>query len=303
MSTEQMTVTPDNFTVPVPRTPLQEFWHYFSHNKGAVAGLGFIVFICFIAVFADFVAPHSSSDQVRDALLLPPAWLEGGNWAYVLGTDDVGRDILSRLIYGARLSIAVGIVSVTFSLILGILLGLVAGFFKGMVDTTIMRIVDIMLAMPSLLLAIAIVAILGPSIVNAALAISIVSLPHYVRLTRAATMAEMSRDYVTSSRVIGAGPLRLMFVCILPNCLAPLIVQATLGFSSAILDMAALGFLGLGAQPPTPEWGSMLADALQFVQRAWWVVTFPGLMILVTVLAFNLMGDGLRDALDPKLKQ
>ncbi|MDE8604756.1 dipeptide ABC transporter permease DppC [Marinomonas sp. RSW2] len=290
-------------TAPVPMTPFQEFWHYFRTNKGAVAGLVIITIICFMAVFANFVAPHSPSDQYRDALLLPPAWLEGGNWSFVLGTDDVGRDILSRLIYGSRLSIAVGIVAVTASLVIGILLGLVAGYFKGMIDTAIMRIVDIMLAMPSLLLAIAIVAILGPSIVNAALAISIVSLPHYVRLTRAATMAEMSRDYVTSSRVIGASPLRLMFVCILPNCLAPLIVQATLGFSSAILDMAALGFLGLGAQPPTPEWGSMLANALQFVQRAWWVVTFPGLMILITVLAFNLMGDGLRDALDPKLKQ
>ncbi|MGO2234342.1 dipeptide ABC transporter permease DppC [Marinomonas sp. UCMA 3892] len=304
MTTSTKTSTTDiPLTAPVPMTPLQEFWHYFSSNKGAVAGLVVIAIICFMAVFANFVAPHSPSDQYRDALLLPPAWLEGGNWSFVLGTDDVGRDILSRLIYGSRLSIAVGIVAVTASLVMGILLGLIAGYFKGIIDTAIMRIVDIMLAMPSLLLAIAIVAILGPSIVNAALAISIVSLPHYVRLTRAATMAEMSRDYVTSSRVIGASPLRLMFICILPNCLAPLIVQATLGFSSAILDMAALGFLGLGAQPPTPEWGSMLADALQFVQRAWWVVTFPGLMILITVLAFNLMGDGLRDALDPKLKQ
>ena len=290
-------------SAPVPMTPFQEFWHYFSSNRGALGGLIVIALIFFMAIFANFVAPHSPSDQYRDALLLPPAWLEGGNWSFVLGTDDVGRDILSRLIYGSRLSIAVGIVAVTASLVMGILLGLVAGYFKGLIDTAIMRIVDIMLAMPSLLLAIAIVAILGPSIVNAALAISIVSLPHYVRLTRAATMAEMSRDYVTSSRVIGASPLRLMFVCILPNCLAPLIVQATLGFSSAILDMAALGFLGLGAQPPTPEWGSMLANALQFVQRAWWVVTFPGLIILITVLAFNLMGDGLRDALDPKLKQ
>ncbi|CUB02857.1 dipeptide ABC transporter permease DppC [Marinomonas fungiae] len=288
---------------PAPRTPLQEFWYYFKGNKGAVSGLVFIIVICLMALFADVVAPHSPSDQARDALLLPPAWMEGGNWAYVLGTDDVGRDILSRIIHGARLSLSVGLVAVTASLFMGILLGLVAGYCKGVVDTIIMRIVDIMLAMPSLLLAIAIVAVLGPSIVNAALAISIVSLPHYVRLTRAATMAEMSRDYVTSSRVIGASPLRLMFICILPNCVAPLIVQATLGFSSAILDMAALGFLGLGAQPPTPEWGSMLADALQFVQRAWWVVTFPGLMILLTVLAFNLMGDGLRDALDPKLKQ
>ncbi|MBJ7549089.1 dipeptide ABC transporter permease DppC [Marinomonas ostreistagni] len=296
-------MTTETLQAPAPRTPLQEFWHYFKGNKGAVSGLVFIIIICLMALFADVVAPHSPSDQARDALLLPPAWMEGGNWAYVLGTDDVGRDILSRIIHGARLSLSVGLVAVTASLLMGILLGLVAGYCKGVVDTIIMRVVDIMLAMPSLLLAIAIVAILGPSIVNAALAISIVSLPHYVRLTRAATMAEMSRDYVTSSRVIGASPLRLMFVCILPNCVAPLIVQATLGFSTAILDMAALGFLGLGAQPPTPEWGSMLADALQFVQRAWWVVTFPGLMILLTVLAFNLMGDGLRDALDPKLKQ
>ena len=296
-------MTTETLQAPAPRTPLQEFWHYFKGNKGAVSGLVFIIIICLMALFADVVAPHSPSDQARDALLLPPAWMEGGNWAYVLGTDDVGRDILSRIIHGARLSLSVGLVAVTASLLMGILLGLVAGYCKGVGDTIIMRVVDIMLAMPSLLLAIAIVAILGPSIVNAALAISIVSLPHYVRLTRAATMAEMSRDYVTSSRVIGASPLRLMFICILPNCVAPLIVQATLGFSTAILDMAALGFLGLGAQPPTPEWGSMLADALQFVQRAWWVVTFPGLMILLTVLAFNLMGDGLRDALDPKLKQ
>ncbi len=244
MTTSTKTSTTDApLTAPVPMTPMQEFWHYFSSNKGAVAGLVVIAIICFMAVFANFVAPHSPSDQYRDALLLPPAWLEGGNWSFVLGTDDVGRDILSRLIYGSRLSIAVGIVAVTASLVMGILLGLIAGYFKGVIDTAIMRIVDIMLAMPSLLLAIAIVAILGPSIVNAALAISIVSLPHYVRLTRAATMAEMSRDYVTSSRVIGASPLRLMFICILPNCLAPLIVQATLGFSSAILDMAALGFL------------------------------------------------------------
>jgi len=288
---------------PAPRTPLREFWHYFSSNKGAVAGLAFIILICFLAIFANVIAPHSPSNQVRDAFLLPPAWLDGGNWSYILGTDDVGRDILSRLIYGARLSLAVGAFAVTLSLVLGILLGLVAGYFKGVIDIVIMRLVDIMLAMPSLLLAIAVVAILGPSIFNAALAISIVSLPNYVRLTRAATMSEMSRDYVISSRVIGASPLRLMFICILPNCLAPLIVQATMGFSSAILDLAALGFLGLGAQPPTPEWGSMLANALQFVQRAWWVVTFPGLIILITVLAFNLMGDGLRDALDPKLKQ
>jgi dipeptide transport system permease protein len=290
-------------TGPQIQTPLQEFWSYFSKNTGAVVGLVFIVAMILVALFASVIAPHSPIEQYRDALLLPPFWVEGGSTSYLLGTDDVGRDILSRLIHGARLSLFIGCLVVTLSLGIGVILGLIAGFFRGYVETIIMRAVDIMLAMPSLLLAIAIVAILGPSIFNAAMAIAIVSMPHYVRLTRASTIAELNKDYVISSRVAGAGSLRLMFITILPNCLAPLIVQATLGFSNASLDMAALGFLGLGAQPPQPEWGSMLADALQFVQRAWWVVTFPGLVILLTVLAFNLMGDGLRDALDPKLKQ
>ena len=166
-----------------------------------------------------------------------------------------------------------------------------------------MRLCDIMLALPSLLLAIVIVAVLGPSLTNAMIAISLVVLPHYTRLTRAAVITELSKDYVVASKVSGAGVLRQMFITVLPNCTAPLIVQATLGFSTAILDAAALGFLGLGAQPPTPEWGTMLASAREFVSRAWWVVTFPGLAILITVLAFNLLGDGLRDALDPKLKR
>ncbi|WP_163130955.1 dipeptide ABC transporter permease DppC [Agarivorans sp. Alg241-V36] len=299
--TEQ-TTTPAT-TGPQVQTPLQEFWGYFSQNTGAVVGLVFIATMIVVALLASVIAPHSPIEQYRDALLLPPFWVEGGTTAHILGTDDVGRDILSRLIHGAQLSLFIGCLVVTLSLGIGVILGLVAGFFRGYVETIIMRAVDIMLAMPSLLLAIAIVAILGPSIFNAAMAIAIVSMPHYVRLTRASTIAELNKDYVISSRVAGAGSLRLMFITILPNCTAPLIVQATLGFSNAILDMAALGFLGLGAQPPTPEWGSMLADALQFVQRAWWVVTFPGLVILLTVLAFNLMGDGLRDALDPKLKQ
>jgi dipeptide transport system permease protein len=192
---------------------------------------------------------------------------------------------------------------VTLSLGVGVTLGLIAGFFRGTVETLIMRLMDIMLALPSLLLAIAIVAILGPGLENAMIAIAIVVLPHYVRLTRASVIAEVYKDYVTASKIAGAGLLRQMFINVLPNCMAPLIVQATLGFSSAILDAAALGFLGLGAQPPTPEWGTMLANARQFVQSAWWVVTFPGLAILITVLAFNLMGDGLRDALDPRLKR
>ena len=241
--------------------------------------------------------------QYRDAVLVPPVWQEGGRAAFLLGTDAVGRDILSRLIYGARFSLFIGVVVVTIALIGGILLGLLAGYFRGWVDTVIMRVMDIILAFPSLLLALVLVAILGPGLFNAMLAIALVLQPHFVRLTRAAVMAEKTRDYVVAAKVAGAGHLRLMFLTILPNCLAPLIVQATLSFSNAILEAAALGFLGLGAQPPTPEWGTMLAEAREFILRAWWVVTFPGLAILITVLAINLIGDGLRDALDPKLKR
>ncbi|MGV6987393.1 dipeptide ABC transporter permease DppC [Testudinibacter sp. P80/BLE/0925] len=288
---------------PTPKGPIAEFWAHFSHSKGALIGLSYIIVIFAVSLLANLIAPHDPIAQARDALLMPPVWLEDGSWNYILGTDDVGRDILSRLIYGARLSLFIGLLVVSLSFIFGVTLGLVAGYFGGWIDVFIMRVIDIMLALPSLLLAIAIVAILGPSLLNASFAIALVSLPSYVRLTRASVLNELNRDYVTASRVAGAGPIRLMLITILPNCLAPLIVQTTLGFSNAILDMAALGFLGIGAQPPTPEWGAMLAEALQFVQRAWWVVTFPGLAILLTVLAFNLMGDGLRDALDPKLKQ
>ena len=198
---------------------------------------------------------------------------------------------------------SVGRAALITLVVMGVIFGLLAGYFGGIVDAIIMRVVDIMLALPSLLLALVLVAVFGPSIVNASLALTFVALPHYVRLTRAAVLVEVNRDYVTASRVAGASAMRQMFINILPNCLAPLIVQASLGFSNAILDMAALGFLGMGAQPPTPEWGTMLSDVLQFAQSAWWVVTFPGVAILLTVLAFNLMGDGLRDALDPKLKQ
>ena len=292
-------------TAEAARAPsrLAEFWHYFSQNKGAVAGLIVITLITLASIFADLVAPHAPEAQFRDHILMPPAWLEGGSWTYPLGTDDIGRDILSRLIFGARLSLFIGLLVVTLSLAVGLALGLVAGFRGGMVEAAIMRVMDILLALPSLLLAIVVAAILGPGLINAAVAVSVTIVPHYARLTRAAVIAEKGRDYVTASKLAGAGPLRLMFLVILPNCLAPLIVQATLGFSTAILDAAALGFLGLGAQPPTPEWGTMLSSSLQFLVRAWWVVTFPGLAILITVLAFNLLGDGLRDALDPKLKR
>ncbi|MDR3517067.1 MAG: ABC transporter permease subunit [Azospirillaceae bacterium] len=289
--------------VNAPPGPLASFWHSFIENKGALGGLIVITAIFVVAILADILAPHSPIEQFRDFRLVPPVWVDGGLWRFPLGTDDIGRDILSRLLYGARLSLAIGVIVVTVSLSVGVLLGLIAGFFGGMIDIAVMRLMDIMLSLPSLLLAIVVVAILGPGLVNAMLAVSVVVLPHYARLTRAAVLTELGKDYVVASRVAGAGSLRLMFDTILPNCMAPLIVQATLGFSTAILDAAALGFLGLGAQPPTPEWGTMLASAREFVQSAWWVVTLPGLSILVTVLAFNLLGDGLRDALDPKLKR
>lgn len=285
------------------RAGIGEFWFYFRENTGAVIGLSVFVFICLLAIFADLIAPHGPAMQYRDALLVPPVWQQGGDWRFLLGTDAVGRDLLSRLIYGARYSLFIGCVVVSGAMLAGVAIGLIAGFFGGLLDTLLLRLMDIILAFPSLLLALALVAILGPSLTNAMIAIAIVQLPHYVRLTRAAVLAEKNKDYVTAARVIGVGPLRLMTVTILPNCLAPLIVQAALSFSTAILDAAALGFLGMGAQPPTPEWGTMLADAREFILRAWWVVTFPGLAILIVVLAINLMGDGLRDALDPKLKR
>ena len=282
---------------------LGEFWMYFSRNRGALIGLVVFVLLVLIALFAPVIAPHNPDDQFRDFLLAPPVWQQGGTWQFIFGTDNLGRDMLSRLIFGSRFSLLIGLIVVTASLTSGVLLGLIAGYFRGIVDVVIMRIMDVILAFPSLLLALVLVAILGPGLVNAMIAIAIVLQPHFARLTRAAVMAEKPREYVVSARLAGAGPIRIMLLTILPNCLAPLIVQATLSFSNAILEAAALGFLGMGAQPPTPEWGTMLAEARQFILRAPWVVTLPGLCILVTVLAINLIGDGLRDALDPKLKR
>jgi dipeptide transport system permease protein len=286
-----------------PPGPLREFWISFSANNGAVMGLAVVIALLLIALFAPWIAPHLPDQTNSAAFLKPPSWQAGGSSQFLLGTDAIGRDMLSRLIFGARLSLSIGLAVVLISVAAGIALGLIAGFARGIVEIAIMRLMDIVLTLPSLLLAIVIVAILGPGLVNAMLAVAIVVLPHYVRITRAAVIAEVSKDYVTAARISGAGTLRLMFSEVLPNCAAPLIVQASLGVSTAILDAAALGFLGLGAQPPSPEWGTMLADAREFVLRAWWVVTFPGLAILIAVLAFNLMGDGLRDALDPKLKR
>lgn len=298
-----MSTPTDTQAVVQRRGRFLEFWGYFRENRGAVVGLVIFAIFILIAVFAGVLAPHSPTAQYREALLQPPMWLEGGTSEFILGTDAVGRDLLSRLMHGARYSFFIGVIVVVISAGSGVIIGLIAGFARGWLDTMIMRVMDILLAFPSLLLALVLVAILGPSLVNAMIAIAIVLQPHYVRLTRAAVLQELPKDYVTSARVVGASRNRLMFVTVLPNCLAPIIVQAALSFSTAILDAAALGFLGLGAQPPTPEWGTMLADSREFVLRAWWVVTFPGLAILINVLAINLMGDGLRDALDPKLKR
>jgi dipeptide transport system permease protein len=287
--------------VPTQPPPLMEFWRAFRKNKGAVIGLVFMTVVTFMAVFAPWVAPHDPIEQFRDHFLAPPVFA-GGSTQFLLGTDELGRDILSRLIHGARLSLLVGLVSVIMALIPGVILGLTAAFSGRMVDAAIMRMMDIMMALPALLLAVAIIAILSPGLVNAMIAIALVALPAYVRLTRASAMTELNRDYVTAAKLSGAGLFRLMFVTVLPNCMAPLIVHATMSFSAAILEISALGFLGLGVQPPLPEWGTMLASARDYIESAWWVVTFPGLTILLSVLAINLMGDGLRDALDPKLK-
>ncbi len=281
---------------------LHAAWRAFRGSPGALPGVLLIALLVLCALGADVLAPHSPIVQDQGAILRPPAWLAGGSWNTPLGTDAVGRDLLSRLLHGARLSLGIGVFAVALALLAGVALGLLAGFYGGWVDALLMRLADVLLAVPSLLLAIAIVAVLEPNLRNAIVAISIVNVPVYLRLTRAAVLAELPRAYVSAARVAGAGPAHLMLRTLLPNCASPLIVQAALGYSGAVLDAAALGYLGLGAQPPTPEWGTMLADAMQFMQRAWWVVTFPGLAILLTVLGFNLLGDALRDALDPRLR-
>lgn len=285
-----------------PNSPIAEVWADFSANRGALAGLIVLAFVFFVAVFAGVLAPHDPFEQYRAHVLDRPVWA-GGSWAFPLGTDDVGRDLLSRILYGARYSLFIGFSVVVVSLATGICLGLASAFMGGLVDTVITRVMDLVMSVPSLVLAIVVIAVIGPSLTNTIVAVTVVYMPRYVRIVRATAMSEMAKDYVTAARAVGSGPFRLAFVTVLPNCFAPLIVQAALGISDAILEAAALGFLGLGAQPPTPEWGAMLSSAREFIQRAPHVVTLPGIAILVTVVAINLAGDGLRDALDPKLKR
>ena len=286
-----------------PPSVFQEFWTHFKKNKGAVFGLGLIVFFGLIALFAPLIAPHSSSELFTEHLRLPPFWGDGGNSSFLFGTDDVGRDILSRLIYGARISMTIGFFVVVLAASVGAVLGLIAGYYGGWLDKLIMRMIDILMALPSILLAIVVVSVLGPGFRNAIVAVAVVAIPSFTRIVRATVKSERNKQYVMASKTFGASDFRIMFREILPNCMAPLIVQATLGFSDGILNAAALGFLGLGAQPPLPEWGIMLSDARPFIQSNPWMVTFPGVCILLVVLGFNLFGDGLRDALDPRLKK
>lgn len=280
----------------------KDLWNELRKNKGALLGLGVISFFIFISIFAPLLAPQSPFDIQDGALRLPPfSNLNGVR--FFLGSDDLGRDVLSRLIYGARVSMSVGFSIVLLSTTIGTTLGLLAGYFGGWVDRVIMRAMDLIMALPMILFAIVIVTVLGPGILNSILAVTIVILPNFARLIRGQVLAERDKPYVAAARLYGASDLRLMFKEILPNCLAPLIVQATLGFSDGILNCAALGFLGLGAQAPMPEWGAMLSDARSFIESSPWLVSFPGVCILICVLSFNILGDGLRDALDPKLRK
>ncbi|WP_280155471.1 ABC transporter permease subunit [Piscinibacter sp. XHJ-5] len=276
-------------------------WRGFARNKAAVAAFAYVMLVALCALFAGMLSPHDPIVQYRDALLSPPAW-DGGSSRFWLGTDATGRDLVSRLLHGARASLAIALGAVMLSALPGIALGLMAAFWPRPLGTVILRVTDVLLSLPALILAIALVAVLGPGLFHTTAAIALVAMPGYVRLVRASALGEMAKDYVTASKLSGAGTLRLMFDTVLPNCMGPVIVNATMGFSDAILSAAALGFLGLGAQPPMPEWGSMLSAARDHIENASWVVTMPGLAILSTVLAINMVGDGLRDALDPRLK-
>lgn len=279
-----------------------QFLHVFCSNRGAVIGLSIILLFIFLAFFANLLAPYRF-DQIFADSLREPLLTQSQTHYFFLGTDDVGRDLLSRLIKGAQVSLGIGLFVVIMATLIGTTLGLIAGYFQGITDALIMRFVDILMSLPSILLAIVIVAVLGPGLINALWAVTLVALPAHIRIVRASVLAEKESQYVKASQSFASPTWRILFVTILPNCMGPLIVQASLTFSDAILNTAALGFLGLGAQPPTPEWGTMLADGRSFMESAPHLVMLPGLCILTVVLAFNLLGDGLRDALDPKLKK
>ena len=299
--TQTVTQTPTQALTPPKQW--QQFVRAIMKNKGAVLGLIVLIIFVLIAFLAPWLAPHDPYELFQGKEQLPPSFIDGGEAAFLLGTDDAGRDTLSRVLYGARYSLFIGLCATTLSLLIGVSLGLAAAFWPKIIGKVIMLVNDILMSYPSLLLAIIIAAILGPSMTNTIITIALVCLPPFIRLTRATAMVELQRDYVTASRVIGVGTMRMLFVTVLPNCMAPLIVQATMVFSSAILEAGAIGFLGFGVQPPDAEWGAMLGTARQYIQSNVWLAIFPGLAIFISALAINLTGDGLRDALDPKLKE
>jgi peptide/nickel transport system permease protein len=271
-------------------------WRRLRRNRAAVFGGIVVALIALLAVTAPLIAPYdpikvSASEALRRPSLEHP-----------FGTDQFGRDILTRVLYGGQISLRIGLISVGIASVSGIVLGLLAGFHGGVVGAIIMRLIDMLLAFPGILLALAVVGILGPSLVNVMIAVGIANIPHYTRVVRASVLSIKSSVYVDAARVIGCGDQRIMFQHILPNALASVIVLATLGVAGAILTGAGLSFLGLGVQPPTPEWGAMLSGGRDQLRNSWWITTFPGLAIMVTVLAINLLGDGLRDALDPRQK-
>ncbi|MDC9834527.1 ABC transporter permease [Rhizobium binxianense] len=271
-------------------------WRQFTANRLAVVGLLIIVALLFIAAFADVIATHNPVvGDLRNARLLPP-----GTGEFLLGTDDQGRDIYSRLIYGSRLTLFVVVLVAVISAPIGLIVGTVSGYAGGWVDATLMRITDIFLAFPKLVLALAFVAALGPGIQNAIIAIAITSWPPYARIARAETLTVRRSDYISAVKLMGASPLRIVVRHVMPLCISSLIVRVTLDMAGIILTAAGLGFLGLGAQPPLPEWGAMIASGRRFILDQWWVAAMPGIAILIVSLGFNLLGDGLRDALDPK---
>jgi len=278
-----------------PRSsPRMLAWRRFLSNRAALVGGVFMGVFLLLAVLAPWVAPYDPIEQDLYNRLASPSV------SHPFGTDDFGRDILSRVIYGSRVSLRIGVFAVLIALVVGTSVGLAAGYYGGLLDQVLMRLMDLMLAFPSILLAIGIVAVLGPGLENAMIAIGVVAIPQYARLVRASVLTVRESDYVQALRALGAKDGRILMAAVLPNCMAPLIVQASLSLATAILDAAGLSFLGLGAQPPTPEWGAMLSGGRELILSAPWILTYPGLAIFVTVLAFNLLGDGLRDALDPK---
>jgi peptide/nickel transport system permease protein len=277
-------------------SPMQEFWGHFLRNRLAVAGFGIVIGLLIVALLASFLAPQDPTLQSLPDKRAKP----GGK--FILGADEFGRDILSRLIYGTRAALLVGTVSIAIALLLGMILGTTSGFFGGMVDNLIMRILDILLAFPYLLLAIAVVSAIGPGILNTTIAVGIWAIPGFARIIRASVITIKKADYIQGARAIGASNTRIIFSHILPNFISPVIVYSTLYMANAILIEAALSFLGLGVQPPTPSWGLMVSSGRDFLLSAPHIATLPGIAIMITVLGFNLLGDGLRDSLDPKLR-